>query len=78
MTCTKYHQKAHLDNKTSSFKCYECNESSIETIPRCHFQAQLTDHRGSLIAKLFGENAEKFLNCTAKELIHIPNINSTT
>ncbi|KAF4352198.1 hypothetical protein G4B88_019334 [Cannabis sativa] len=72
MTCIKCRQKADLDNQTSCFNCYNCNESSVETIPRCRFQAQLTDHTGSLIATFFGENAEKMLNCTAQELIHIP------
>ncbi|KAF4366809.1 hypothetical protein G4B88_018232 [Cannabis sativa] len=43
------------------------------TVKKCHFQAQLTDHTGSLIATIFGKNAEKFSNCTAEELIHIPN-----
>ncbi|KAM6592773.1 hypothetical protein CsatA_000476 [Cannabis sativa] len=71
MACTKCRQKADLDNKTSCFNCYSCNELSVETIPRCHFQAQLTDHTGSLIAMFFGENAEKILNCTAEELIHM-------
>ncbi|KAM6541214.1 hypothetical protein CsatB_005661 [Cannabis sativa] len=72
MTCIKCRQKADLDNQTSCFNCYNCNESSVETIPRCRFQAQLTDHTGSLIATFFGKNAEKMLNCTAQELIHIP------
>ncbi|KAM6577755.1 hypothetical protein CsatB_029592 [Cannabis sativa] len=72
MTCIKCRQKADLDNQTSCFNCYNCNESSVETIPMCRFQAQLTDHTGSLIATFFGKNAEKMLNCTAQELIHIP------
>ncbi|KAF4370125.1 hypothetical protein F8388_007266 [Cannabis sativa] len=72
MTCIKCRQKADLDNQTSCFNCYNCNESSVEKIPRCRFQAQLTDHTCSLIATFFGENAEKMLNCTAQELIHIP------
>ncbi|KAF4363320.1 hypothetical protein G4B88_011717 [Cannabis sativa] len=57
-----------------AFKIFHksCNELSVETIPRCRFQAQLTDHTGSLIATFFGENAENILNCTAQELIHIP------
>ncbi|KAF4349191.1 hypothetical protein G4B88_015864 [Cannabis sativa] len=78
MACTKYCQKADLDNETSCFKCYGYNKSSVEKIPRCRFHAQLTDHAGSLIVTFFGENAEKFLNYAAEELIHMPNVNSTT
>ena len=36
---------------------------------RCQIEVDLCDDTGSLLAIMFGNNAENFLNCTSKTLM---------
>ncbi|KAL5537486.1 hypothetical protein UlMin_042344 [Ulmus minor] len=68
MACNKCH-KAQGANYNQVFKCFRCREARAIGLPRCCVEVQVMDESGSITATLFGENAEKVLSCTAKNLM---------
>ncbi|KAF3969057.1 hypothetical protein CMV_007117 [Castanea mollissima] len=46
----------------------KCNKEAV-TEPRCRIKVDLCDETGSLLAIIFGNNAENFLKCTSKILM---------
>ncbi|KAK2655907.1 hypothetical protein Ddye_008959, partial [Dipteronia dyeriana] len=55
-------------NKLYGFHRYRLTISIVYYL-RCVVQVQLTDSYGVLPATIFGENTEKFLGCSSKQLM---------
>ncbi|PON70498.1 hypothetical protein TorRG33x02_256540, partial [Trema orientale] len=68
MACNKCKRATGAQNN-QIFECLICEEKEAIGIPRCRVQVQLTDNSGSLEATLFGDDAEKVLCCSAKQLM---------
>ncbi|XP_048336206.2 uncharacterized protein LOC112491256 [Ziziphus jujuba] len=52
------------------FNCLYCRHDQVKAMPRCRVIVDLIDESSSLNATLFGNQAEKFLGCTAYELMN--------
>nr|XP_048328430.1 replication protein A 70 kDa DNA-binding subunit B-like [Ziziphus jujuba var. spinosa] len=52
------------------FNCFYCRHDQVKAMPRCRVIVDLIDESSSLNATLFGNQAEKFLGCTAYELMN--------
>ncbi|KAL5561843.1 hypothetical protein UlMin_031590 [Ulmus minor] len=68
MACNKCYRRTNIDYK-QIFDCVHCAEKQATAMPRCLLEVQLSDKTGALIATLFGENAEKFICCSAETLM---------
>ncbi|KAL5577250.1 hypothetical protein UlMin_018949 [Ulmus minor] len=68
MACNKCYRQTNIDYK-QTFDCLHCAEKQAIAMPRCLLEVQLSDKTGALIATLFGENAEKFICCSAETLM---------
>ncbi|KAL5579887.1 hypothetical protein UlMin_012329 [Ulmus minor] len=68
MACNKCYRRTNIDYK-QTFDCVHCAEKQARAMPRCLLEVQLSDKTGALIATLFGENAEKFICCSAETLM---------
>ncbi|KAI9186476.1 hypothetical protein LWI28_017648 [Acer negundo] len=56
-----------------SFECIHCKRKDVRGTPRCCFDVELKDTSGSIFATIFGQNAETFLSCSAKQLMEQTN-----
>ncbi|KAH7547623.1 hypothetical protein FEM48_Zijuj01G0329500 [Ziziphus jujuba var. spinosa] len=52
------------------FNCLYCRHDQVKAMPRCLVIVDLINESSSLNATLFGNQAEKFLGCTAYELMN--------
>ncbi|KAL5581401.1 hypothetical protein UlMin_013843 [Ulmus minor] len=68
MACNKCYRRTNIDYK-QTFDCVHCAEKQAIAMPRCVLEVQLSDKTGALIATLFGQNAEKFICCSAETLM---------
>ncbi|KAL5543449.1 hypothetical protein UlMin_007233 [Ulmus minor] len=68
MACNKCYGRTNIDYK-QTFDCVHCAEKQAIAMPRCLLEVQLSDKTRALIATLFGENAEKFICCSAETLM---------
>ncbi|KAH7523441.1 hypothetical protein FEM48_Zijuj06G0011200 [Ziziphus jujuba var. spinosa] len=60
-----------IDNQLNTrFNCLYCRHDQVKAMPRCRVIVDLIDEYSSLNATLFGNQAEKFLGCTAYELMN--------
>ncbi|XP_060673826.1 replication protein A 70 kDa DNA-binding subunit D-like [Ziziphus jujuba] len=55
------------------FNCLYCRHDQVKAMPRCRVIVDLIDESSSLSATFFGNQAEKFLGCTAYELMNKSN-----
>ncbi|KAK3226569.1 hypothetical protein Dsin_006431 [Dipteronia sinensis] len=51
------------------FVCIYCKRQNVKTTTRCCVEVELEDASGSILATLFGKNAENMLSCSAKQLM---------
>ncbi|XP_065633642.1 replication protein A 70 kDa DNA-binding subunit B isoform X1 [Quercus suber] len=68
MACSKCHQATGVDYN-EEFSCLYCKEKAVAN-PRCRLEVKLDDATGHLMATLFGDEAEKFLSCSAIKLMN--------
>ncbi|KAK9990450.1 hypothetical protein SO802_025435 [Lithocarpus litseifolius] len=67
MACSKCHKATGVDYN-EEFSCLYCKEKTVAN-PRCRVEVKLDDATRHLMATLFGDQAEKFLSCSAIKLM---------
>ncbi|XP_062100781.1 replication protein A 70 kDa DNA-binding subunit B-like [Humulus lupulus] len=68
MACDKCHKSTQKEFNEPVEKDH-CNNKDGKAIPRCFVLVECEDTSGVLPAAIFGENAEKFIHCSALELM---------
>ncbi|XP_062076046.1 uncharacterized protein LOC133780191 [Humulus lupulus] len=68
MACDKCHKSTQKEFNEPVKKDH-CNNKDGKAIPRCFVLVECEDTSGVLPTAIFGENAEKFIHCSALELM---------